>query len=698
MLKKKTTGYQTNNKKCGCILQPFLFAHHKETTMAVWSIDIETTGLVPWTDSILGIGVACSSQFSDTKYYTGKNARGIVKYIHDKQIQVVGHNITFDKGWLDYHFPEYPLRWIADTGVLSQMYDNSDAVNGFGLKDSAQRLLGVDAHEEELLNWVLENVPEAKKSKYRAYMALVPEEIVAKYCRYDCLYTFRLWELLSNQVKDWSVYMSLFLSEVDATIQQQRYGIKVDLGGVTKYYHELTAKLAAVESEFLTHPEIAPHIAKVQTERWEKEFNDKLAKSKTKRVKVKPFVEWCEKNPFNPNSDTQLRLVFDSQGVFFNPISKQFQYPFLTPTGKPSLSSDFIGLYGVGGRILAKQGEVGSLAMHCKHMIDETFDNRVHPSINLIGSKSGRVTASGMNLIAVPFDERDYASNLLADEGCLFFTSDIAALEPTVAANLSGDTRLTITCTPLDAPPEWDADGFLCVDDLYLLVGSKTSFASQAIKDKVDVLQWFKDGGDSAKKLLKEERAMLKAVCLAVNYGAGAKKIQMTIFQRTKQWLPLIQIQETLDMYYQAFPRVRAYGQKLANLSQKNGQFVNPFGFPISFSPREMNQDDNGEVVPKFYKANNRMIQSTAQGCMKLWISELWKRVRCFQPGQIRFTLANFHDAFFLHVAESHVDVCKELVDESLFEVNRTLATLGWQVPLRATSAFGQNMYAAKVG
>jgi hypothetical protein len=303
-----------------------------------------------------------------------------------------------------------------------------------------------------------------------------------------------------------------------------------------------------------------------------------------------------------------------------------------------------------------------------------------------------------MNILAVPFDEKDYANNLLADEECVFFTQDVAALEPTVTANLSGDKRLRITCSPLEAPPEWDADGFLCVDDLYLLVGSKTSFSAKQVRDTVNPLKWLQDNGDSAKKAMKPERDMLKAICLAVNYGAGAKKIQMEIYRRSKRWIPLIQIQETLDMYYKAFPRVRAYGVKLAHLAQTQGRFVNPFGYPVSFTTRELTTDEDGEVVPKYYKALNRQIQSTAQGCMKLIVSALWKRIKDEDPARIRFVIANFHDAYFLQVREDMMDECREIAAEALVDVNSTLANIGWDIPLRMTSAHGRTLYAAKTG
>lgn len=106
------------------------------------------------------------------------------------------HNAPFDlsvaRDWLRLDFPVWSR--IHDTMYLA-FHDNP--YGEVGLKPTAERVLGVPPDEQdELHEWILENVPEATKKTAGAYIYCAPHELVEKYAIGDVVRTKRIFDAL----------------------------------------------------------------------------------------------------------------------------------------------------------------------------------------------------------------------------------------------------------------------------------------------------------------------------------------------------------------------------------------------------------------------------------------------------------------------------------------------------------------------
>lgn len=104
------------------------------------------------------------------------------------------HNAPFDlsvgRTHLGFEFPRWEL--VHDTMYLA-FHDNP--YGQVGLKPSAERVLGVPPDEQdELHQWILDNVPEATKNTAGAYIYCAPHDLVEKYAIGDVVRTKELYD------------------------------------------------------------------------------------------------------------------------------------------------------------------------------------------------------------------------------------------------------------------------------------------------------------------------------------------------------------------------------------------------------------------------------------------------------------------------------------------------------------------------
>ena len=121
---------------------------------------------------------------------TRNDARYRLKDIWRGDRMVVCHNAAFDMDVVANHMGLRWLPWqrIHCTQVLSFLtYPERKQIH---LKTMAEDLLGIPpAERDELQEWILANVPEAKKSDWGAYIARAPGKLVGRYCKADLVMT-----------------------------------------------------------------------------------------------------------------------------------------------------------------------------------------------------------------------------------------------------------------------------------------------------------------------------------------------------------------------------------------------------------------------------------------------------------------------------------------------------------------------------
>jgi DNA polymerase I-like protein with 3'-5' exonuclease and polymerase domains len=659
---------------------------------------VEEPTLLPWYSEIFGIGVAWGDDYeSETAYFTGDDCIKLVEWLSVHSIPLAGHNILFDWLHLTYHYKR-GLNFVSDSGVHSQCINNSDFIESYGLKQTTGRLYNVITQEVEIKNYLQEHY-KIRGGKYGKYIYLCPEEIVSKYCRLDAHYSWRIINDSHKWLKsDISLYEKLYVNEAWMTIIQIINGIKVDREGFKKVYQELSKKITTIKSDFVSNNELIPYIDSILYNKYSDYVKTRQGmKTEKARSNILDFDVWKqnEDNCFNTNSTKQLKELFNKQGLYLDTNTGKFQYPYInnfpdtkTPNpDSPKLGTKFIHNYGIGGKILSDIGEKKTLLSHIERALNgSSFDGRVHPNINLLGTSSGRISASGMNIIAAPLSDPAYGKYLIADEGYEILMCDFSALEPTIFACLSNDPLLKyITYEGVGKEPFFK-DGTLYIDDMYISAAYAAPFMKSELEDKLDLTNWVLNSSVEKKKV-KQLRDLAKVIVLATNYGAGAEKIQQNINMDLKVLIPLKNIQQFQDAYWANISTAQQYKRQIELEAKRKGYLINIGGYPLTF------YNYPGGVIQGEHKALNRMIQSSAAVCMKLllyYIQELIKDRDDITP-----VICDIHDAFTCQIKLGTRDTITTLILAALEKVNNTL-----QLPLnlRLSFDFGDSLYDCKGG
>jgi DNA polymerase I-like protein with 3'-5' exonuclease and polymerase domains len=155
------------------------------------------------------------------------------------------HNAMFDLDVIETHFglaiPQATL--LHDTLIMAFLHDPH--VRSFALKELVVDWLGVKPEErDELKEWIIANVPEAKKKKstWGAYICRGPVDLVGRYAVADVRLTSELYDFLVDKVlpEQKEPYLRE-LELIPMLLENSRLGVRVDRDGLHK------AKLQAIK-------------------------------------------------------------------------------------------------------------------------------------------------------------------------------------------------------------------------------------------------------------------------------------------------------------------------------------------------------------------------------------------------------------------------------------------------------------------
>lgn len=146
------------------------------------------------------------------------------------------HNALFDLDVADIHFglgiPDASR--LHDTLILSFLYDPH--VPSLSLKDLVVHWkLDTPEERDELKEWIINNVPEAKrkKSQWGAHICKGPVELVGRYAKADVRLTAKLFEFTASNVLP--AQQAPYLRELElipVLLENSRLGVRVDVAGL----------------------------------------------------------------------------------------------------------------------------------------------------------------------------------------------------------------------------------------------------------------------------------------------------------------------------------------------------------------------------------------------------------------------------------------------------------------------------------
>lgn len=499
-------------------------------------VDTETTGLDWWRDKLRTI------QFGDRHRgwtiewteWAGLAKECLAAY----EGPIAMSNCKFDTHFLESN--GVPLkRWLVhDTRAMAHLLD---PVRRSGLKPTASRVLG---------EWASYGETELKQAMmYGGYdWATVPVELLWQYAAFDTVLTAQLAAELWPQVQ--SGYAGIYDLELSSTFvlaDMERRGIMTDRGWMVKHADEWQQNADAIA---------------VRLRDW--------------------YIG-------NPASDKQvIKALQDFLG---------WQPVVFTEKGNISLEREV--LQGIGhplAELVLEYRMNTKLQQYvAQHLELAGPDGLLHCSINPLGARTGRTSASRPNLQNLPADDKRIRKGFVPRPSGLFISADYDQIEGRLFAHFSGDQNMLASIRYGDEQTALGRKGY----DLH-------SMAARMV---------FSIGLEEA--VQEALRKQVKGIQFGKLFGAGLDKfLAMTGLSREDGTARMAQYEET-------FPETRKSGlqhritSRLYEREKATGEayVMTPYGRKEPCWPSQA------------YKAVNYLIQGTAADVMKsqmVALSKTW--------------------------------------------------------------------------
>lgn len=351
------------------------------------TIDIETTGLNRYKDSITWIGVGLArtihDELSKILIYDGTSESDIQKFLNVmRHVKESKAKTVFQNGKFDTLFIEQQLGLRIpiheDTMLMGTAYD---LVAEHGLKKMAQEYLGVS-------DWDI-----SKKEKLGG-----GRETVVPYLKCDVQYTWELFRYLQSHMSSQQkkIYTDLLRPAYRAYRDIERNGLYLDL-----------KSLKSVQKKYNTEEERL-----------------------SKELKSHHDINW--------NSSSQVaHILFDIEGL-----------PVLYKTGKgaPSTAADVLKELSMRGyeipKLLLQYKDAATRnKMFLNRWENDCYESRIHPNFNLTNVVSGRTSCNNPNLQQVP-RTKDIRGLFSGSPGMILFEADYSQLELRIAAHYANEKTM----------------------------------------------------------------------------------------------------------------------------------------------------------------------------------------------------------------------------------------------------------------
>lgn len=396
-------------------------------------IDIETTGLNPREDKIMGVAFTTKPGVG---YYT-TDIKNFFDVVQKSKCELIMHNAVFDYSFIKQAGWTFKNR-IHDTMVLASII-NPDRPT-LHLKELAVEVLGpgTDAASHKMYQWLADNHLE-KDSITKA-----PAEILVPYAAEDAVNTYELFVkfckkiaeinryFATQQIKEnpWEYYLRECCDLIPVVVDMQLGGVKLDLEATATKKKDLKMKMIELEQELTTMNR--DQINKAEELLHQKKIDDRIKKNKTGKLKkIPPRVA------FNWDSNDHLKLLFLK--ICDLPITKK------TKKGNASVDASF--LETLKGKLpwinkLLEYKELKKLtSTYLSGLLERQEGGYIHANFNIAGTATGRFSSSNPNLQNLP-KHGGIKSLFVPRPGHRFIYADYSQLELRIAAHLSGDPEL----------------------------------------------------------------------------------------------------------------------------------------------------------------------------------------------------------------------------------------------------------------
>jgi len=277
-------------------------------------------------------------------------------------------------------------------------------------------------------------------------------------------------------------------------------------------------------------------------------------------------------------------------------------------------------------------------------------DERIHGTFNQTITATGRISSTEPNLQNIPIRMelgREIRKVFVPQEGCIFIDADYSQIELRVLAHMSGDERLI--------------GAYQQAEDIHAITASEVFHVPLT---EVTSLQ----------------RRNAKAVNFGIVYGISSFGLSEGLSITRKE------ATEYIDKYFETYPGVKLFLDKLVTDAKETGYAVSMFGRrrPVpELKSSNFMQRSFGERV-----AMNSPIQGTAADIMKIAMIRVDRALK--KQGLQSKIVLQVHDELLIEARLEELDQVKKLLVEEM----KSAASLA--VPLEVDANVGESWFDAK--
>jgi len=251
---------------------------------------------------------------------------------------------------------------------------------------------------------------------------------------------------------------------------------------------------------------------------------------------------------------------------------------------------------------------------------------RIHSKFNQMVTATGRLSSTEPNLQNIPVRQeagRLFRNMFVAKEGYSFIDADYSQIELRILAALSEDDAMI--------------NAFNSGDDVH----------------KTTAMQVFGVGKDEVTPLM---RARAKAVNFGIVYGQGDFSLGQDLGITKKE------AKEYIDKYFEKFPNIKAYLDKLIEDAKEKGYAETIFNRK-RYLPEIKSQNFH---VRSFNErvAMNMPIQGTAADIIKIAMVKVYEKLK----GMNSNLILQVHDELLIEAKDNEIEQVKEIIQKSMEE------------------------------
>ena len=644
--------------------------------------DLETTGKSPYLPESK---IVCISLTDKTHYgvviplykhdspFWGWEKGTVVKMIRwlmeDPSIPKVAHNGKFDIEWL-YYWLDIDVKNFSFDTMLAHYLCISEEQGTQGLKSQAWEFTDMGGYDNEL-DEARSKLPEAIRYNYDN----IPWDVLKTYAVADvdcCLRLMEIYKPMIDENPKWKTVLEDIMMPASYALRDvEGNGMMFDVELAEQYNKTYTDEINRITTRLESYPEVLQIEREKQALYMEREqirlipHKDRTPEEQKKFDSYKKY----EGYKFNFGSVAQLtELLYGKLGL---------KCDIVTDTGNPSTGEEAL-------IELSKQHEIPSLLLELRKIttLNNMFiqklpgmrdpDDIVHPSFNLCGTVTGRMSSENPNAQQFPrkaenplaFQYHNEPKALFksryGDMGCIM-NADYAALEMRIAGVISEDKNLT--------------DALLSGKDLHKATAS---------------LVW----GVPVDEVPKDMRTNAKAVNFGIIYGKSGITFAQDLYydktgkdpKKTSDWEKAKKEGiKLVDDYLRTFSGLKKWLEDTKKFAYKNGYVETMFG-------RRRRLPDLKSKVPTLQsnaerQAINAPIQGTGSDCTLMSIVQINKELK--ERNMKSMIIATVHDSIVFDVYIPELPEVASMAKRIMEHVHEPY--IDTPIPIRADLELGRN-------